>query len=204
MAARSSVSLKQPVSEPEGSIVDLGFQSRALLPIVFFLGSFALLAYTLIFMPMDSSIAADPDLRLRTLLAARVLEIHERFWAFLAVAAIVAGYVSFYWSLRVVRPLYRLHNRLHLLAEGDYRPLRFRRGEEFRFFGDDLAQLHQKMKLIAGRNRDILLNVYGQLRTLDERLAAEETVPRADLKEVISGARRQLEKTPEIGLAGRR
>jgi len=102
--------------------------------------------------------------------------------------------------LRVLRPVYRLHYALTASVAGESQPLRIRKGEEFRFLEEDVAQLNQKMKLIATRNRDILLNVNAHIKTLADRLAADEIIARADLEEVVAAVRAQLDKATELGL----
>lgn len=193
-----------PEREPEGLLVDPGFQSRALLPVLLFAGLYALLLLLVVFMPLDSTVAQEPDLGVRSILRGNFDEFGSRLWLVLGVAGLVSAYISFYWSLRVIRPAYRVHYALKEMVEGEYKPLRFRRGEEFRFFEDDLAQINQKMKLIATRNRDILLAVHSQVRKLADRLAADEIIPRADLEEVVRAMLAQLEKASELTPVARR
>lgn len=193
-----------PGREHEGLLVDAGFQSRAMLPVLLFVGLYALLLLLVVFMPLDRTVGAEPDLGVRAILRENFEEFTARLWLVLGVSGLVAAYIGFYWSLRVVRPVYRVHFAIKELVEGEYKPLRFRRGEEFRFFEDDLSQVNQKMKLIASRNRDILLAVHSQVKKLADRLAADEIIPRADLEEVVRAMLAQLEKAAELTPVGRR
>ncbi len=189
--------------EREPLLVDLRFQAREILPLLFFAGLYALLLYAVLFFPLSRTIASEPDLGIRVILQAHLAEIHLRLWPLLVVAGLLAAYVRIYRSLRVLRPVYRLHYALNAILAGESQPLRIRKGEEFRFLEEDVAQLNQKMKLIATRNRDILLNVNAHIKTLADRLAADEIIPRADLEEVVAAVRAQLDKAPELGLSGR-
>jgi hypothetical protein len=121
----------------------------------------------------------------------------------LVVAGLLAAYLRIYRTLAVLRPLYRLHYALRAVAAGEFPSVRVKKGEEFRFLEEDVAQLNQKMKLIATRNRDILLNVNAHMKTLSDRLAADEIIARADLEEVVAAVRAQLDKAPELALPGR-
>ena len=184
-------------------IVDAPFQLRALLPLILFVAIYlALMGLT--FYRLHTAAAAEPDPGVRAILAAQLNNLHLHFWPVLGVAGLLAIYYNLYWSLRVAGPLYRLHRTLTELAEGEVKPLRFRRRDEFKIFEEDVAQLSQKMKLIATRNRDILFAVHGHLKKLAERLAADEIIARADLDEAGRAMLAQLEKAPEIGVAVRR
>lgn len=183
--------------------LDPGFQLRAFLPLLVFAVVYAVLLYVLLFLPLDRNVADEVDLGVRAILRGQIGEIHLRVWPLLGVAGLLAAYVSFYQALHTVRPVYRLHETLKELAAGEYRSLRLEPGEAFRFFEDDVGQLSQKMKLIAARNRDILFSVNAHVTKLASRLAADEVIPRADLEEVVASLRAQLEKAPEIGIAGR-
>lgn len=184
-------------------IIDLGFQLRALLPLFIFVAlSAALLGVLFFFLYRHAN--ADTDFVFRAVRRAQLGEVQWGLWPLLGVAGLLAASVSIPWSLRVAGPLYRLHHALNQLVEGEYKPLRFRRGDEFHIFEEDLTLLNQKMKLIASRNRDILYSVHANVRKLSDRLAAEEIIPRADLVEAIHSMRAHLEKAPEISLAARR
>lgn len=194
-----------PPDQPrEGFFVDRGFQVRALLPLIIFAGLYAALLLGALFIWLYPAVTAEPDPGIRAILRAQLFNIHIRLWPLLVVAGLIAAYYGLHWSLRAARPVYRLHYALKEMAEGEYRPVRFRPSEEFRFFEDDLTQLNQKIKLLGARNRDILLGVHGQVRKLADRLAADEIIARADLEEFTRAVLAQLEKAPEIGMPTRR
>lgn len=184
-------------------IIDAGFQLRELLPLFIFAALYAALLGVLFFI-LYRNANADPDFVLRAVRRAQMGEVQLGLWPLLGVAGLLAAFVSLPWSLRVAGPVYRLHQALNQLAEGEFKPLRFRRRDEFHILEEDVALLNQKMKLIASRNRDILYSVHAHVRKLSDRLAADEIIPRADLEEAIRTMRVQLEKAPEISLAGRR
>lgn len=185
--------------EREPLLIDMGFQMREVVPLLLFAGVYAVLLGLVLFLPLQEKIAAEPDMGVRVILRAHVDEIHLRLWPLLLVSGFAAGYFRIYRSLRVLRPVYRLHHTLGEIAAGEHPALRVRPREEFRFLEDDIAQLNQKMKLLSSRNRDILLNIHTQVRKMDERVSSGEIVPRADLEEFLAGIRAQLEKAPEIG-----
>lgn len=195
---------EKPKKEREPQLIDLGFQMRAQLSVWLFAVLYGVLLYLLLFLPLQKQIAGEPDLGIQAILQGMVDGIHLRLWPLLVVALLFASYVAFRMSLRAVRPVYRVHYALRSLAEGDYRYERFPRREEFRFLEEDMAQLNQKMKLIASRNRDILLAVNAHMEKLADRLSADEIIPRAELEEVVAAIRGQLEKAPEISLGARR
>lgn len=204
MSTHVSPSPSPPESEREGLLVDRGLQVRALLPLFIFVLLYVLLVGTVLFVPLHSKVAAEPDPGMRAILRAQLFNVHIRLWPLLVVAGLLAAYYGLRWSLRVARPVYRLHYALKEMVEGEYKPARFPPGEEFRFLEDDLTQLSQKMKLIATRNRDILMAVHGQVKKLADRLAADEIIPRADLEEFTRALLAQLEKVPELTPAARR
>ncbi len=184
-------------------IADAPFQLRALLPLIlFFVIYLALMGLT--FYRLHGAAATEPDPGVRAILRAQLDNLHLHFWPVLGVAGLLALYTNLHWSLGVAGPLYRLHRTLTELAEGEVKPLRFRRRDEFKIFEEDAAQLSRKMQLIATRNRDILFAVHGHVRKLAERLAADEIIARADLDETVRAMLAQLEKAPEIGVAVRR
>jgi len=185
-------------------IVDGSFQLRALLPLVVFVVVYAALIAGLAFVPLHRKVNAEPDPGVRAILRAQLDNLHWNFWPLLGTAGLLAAYVGLHWSLRVAGPLYRLHRSLSEMAEGEAKPVRFRRGDECKIFEEDVAQLDRKMKLIATRNRDILLGVHGQVKRLADRVAAGEIIARADLEDWVKSALAQLEKAPEIGLPTRR
>jgi len=186
--------------EREPLLVDLGFQAREMLPLLVFAGLYALLLYTALFLPLNRSIAREPDLGIRVILQAQLGEIHLRLWPLLVVAGLLAAYLRIYRTLGVLRPVYRLHYALHGVAAGESPTLRVKKGEEFRFLEEDIAQLNQKMKLIATRNRDILLNVNAHMKTLADRLAADEIIARADLdpRHLDDGVLRLVDSAPQL------
>lgn len=185
-------------------IVNWGFQLRTLLPLLVFVALYVVLLIAVLFIPLHRSVADEPDLGVRAILRAQLFHIHLTLWPLLMVSLLFATYYAWRRSLRVAGPLYRLHLTLRELVEGEYRSIRFREGDEFRVFEDDVAQLSQKMRLIATRNRDILLTVYSQVKRLADRLEADDIIPRADLAEAVNAMRAQLEKAPEISLVARR
>lgn len=196
-----------PAAKPEKQRLplwlDTDFQFRALLPVLVFAGVFVLLVVLLIFPVLDRSIATETDLGVRAILSAQLDELRWRLWPLLGVAALLAAYYAYYQALRVVRPLYRLHDVLKSIAAGEHQSLRIEKGEAFRFFEDDVSQLNTKMKLITSRNRDILFGVNAHVTRLASRLAADEVIPRADLEEFVAAIRGHLERAPEIALASR-
>lgn len=185
-------------------LIDFSFQLRAFLPVLLFVLLYAALLVLVVLVPFYRAVGAEPDIAARAILRAHMGEIQLRLWPLVGVAGLVAAYVSFRWSLHAAGPMYRLHRVLTELAEGEHRPLRFRRRDEFRIFEEDVGLLNQKMKLIASRNRDILYAVYTHVKKLSDRLAADEVIPRADLEEAVTDMRMSIEKAPEISLAARR
>jgi len=185
-------------------IVDLSFQLRALLPLILFVVIYAALLAFLGLAPLQRAAAAEPDPGVRAILRAQLNTLHLYLWPLLAVSGLLTAYYCLHWSLHVAGPLYRLHRTLIELVEGETRPMRFRRRDEFKVFEEDVTQLRQKMKLIATRNRDILFAVHEQVKKLAERLAADEIIARADLDEAVRAMLAQLEKTPELGGGMRR
>lgn len=185
-------------------IIDLGFQLRALLPFLLFVGLYAALLAFLGLAPLQRTAAAEPDPGVRAILRAQLDTLHLYLWPLLGVSGLLAAYYSLRGSLHVAGPLYRLHRTLIELVEGEAKPLRFRRRDEFKVFEEDVTQLTQKMKLIATRNRDILLGVHAHVKRLADRLAADEIIARADLDEAVRAMLAQLEKAPELGAGARR
>lgn len=185
--------------EREPLLIDMGFQMREIVPLLLFAGVYAVLLGMVLFLPLQEKIAAEPDMGVRLILQEHVEEIHLRLWPLLLVSGFAAGYFRIYRSLRVLKPVYRLHHTLGEIAAGEHPAFRVLPREEFRFLEDDIAQLNQKMKLLSSRNRDILLNIHTHLRKMNDRIASGEIVPRADLEEFLAGIRAQLEKAPEIG-----
>lgn len=203
MDAQAKASAEQSAKEQASLVVEPGILWRGQLPVVAFAGLYAVLLYAVLFFPLAGSVAAEPDFGVQAILRAQVMEVHLRVWPLLVVALLAASSLAFYHSLRVARPVYRVHYALREIVEGDYKPAPFPRREEFRFLQDDLIQLSQKMKLIAARNRDILLIVNAQMEKLAARLEAGEVIPRADLEESVGIIRAQLQKAPEVTLARR-
>lgn len=185
-------------------LVDYPFQLRALRPLLVFVLLYVLLLAAFLFVPLQRSVAAEPDIGVRAILQAQLFRLHLYLWPLLVTSALIAAYYSLHWSLRVVGPLYRLHRTLNELVEGEARPLQLRPKDEFRYFEEDVAALGQKMRLIATRNRDILLAVHAHVKRLHDRLAADEIIARADLDEAVKAMLAQLEKAPEISLTTRR
>lgn len=204
MSAAASPTPALSDKEREALLVDRGFQLRALLPAIVFAGLYALLLAGALFIRLYPAVAAEPDPGVRAILHAQLVNVQLHIWPLLVVGAMLAIYFSLRWSLKVVRPAYRMHYALKEMIEGEVRPVRFPPAEEFRFFEDDLAALSQKMKLIGTRNRDILMAVHSQVRKLADRLAADEIIARADLEEFTRAVLAQLEKAPEVGVTTRR
>lgn len=185
--------------EREPLLVDVGFQLRELVPLILFAVFYAVLLLVVLFLPLNDKIGSEPDMGVRIILQEHVNEIHLRLWPLLLVAFFFAGYFRIYRSLRVIRPVYRLHHTLNDIAAGEHPAFRITGREEFRFLEEDVAQLNQKMKLLSSRNRDILLNVNAHVKKMSDRVAGGEIVPRADLEEFLIAIKAQLEKTAELG-----
>lgn len=185
-------------------IVNPGYQLRAQLPLLVFAALYAGLLVGVLFFPLQRSVAAEPDLGVRAILAAQVSHIHFHLWPLLGVALLLAGYLGWRQSFRVAGPLYRLHRTMSEIAEGDYKTVQFRDGDEFRVFEEDIAQLSAKMKLVASRNRDALMYVHDRVKKLADRVAADEVIPRVELEEAFQSMRTQLEKAAGLGPAPRR
>ena len=191
----------KPAKERPPLWVDPMVQLRAFLPLLILTGLCAVLFYVLVYTPLRADATREADLGVRAILEAQLdaVFLNWQTGAVLAAALILAGYVSFYQTLHLLRPVYQLRLTLKSMALGDYQPLRLARRDQFRFLESDTDQLNHKMKLIAGRNRDIIFSVHAHLMKLASRLAADEVIPRADLEEFVDTVRTQLEKAPEIG-----
>ena len=190
--------------EREPLLVDLGFQLRELLPMALFVAIYAVLLFAFLFLPLSRRIAAEPDMGVGIILQGHLSQIHLYLWALLLVAALAAAYFRIYRSLRVLRPVYRLHYALRDVAAGEQPALRIQAGEEFSFLAEDVAQLNQKMKLLSARNRDTLLNVNAYIKRMNERLESGEIIPRADIEEFLDALRAQVDKSLDASAAGRR
>jgi hypothetical protein len=182
--------------ERETLLVDLGFQLRELLPMAIFVGIYAVLLFAFL--------AAEPDMGVGIILQGHLGQIHLHLWALLLVAGFAAAYFRIYRSLRVLRPVYRLHYALRDVAAGEQPTLPIRSGEEFGFLAEDVAQLNQKMRLLSTRNRDTLLSVNAHIKRMNERLNTGEIIPRADIEEFLGALRAQVDKSLDAGGAGRR
>jgi len=180
-------------------------QLQAFLPLLLLIGLSAVLFFFLVYTPLRQEAAQEADLGVRAILEAHMdaIFLNWQTAALLAAALILAGYVCFYQTLHLVRPAYQLRQTLKAMALGDYQPLRLAPRDQFRFLESDTDQLNHKMKLIAGRNRDIIFSVHAHLMKLASRLASDEVIPRADLEEFVDTVRTQLEKAPEIGPGAR-
>jgi hypothetical protein len=190
--------------ERETLLVDLGFQLRELLPMAIFVGIYAVLLFAFLFLPLSRRIAAEPDMGVGIILQGHLGQIHLHLWALLLVAGFAAAYFRIYRSLRVLRPVYRLHYALRDVAAGEQPTLPIRSGEEFGFLAEDVAQLNQKMRLLSTRNRDTLLSVNAHIKRMNERLNTGEIIPRADIEEFLGALRAQVDKSLDAGGAGRR
>ncbi len=180
-------------------IVNPGLQARAQVPLLVFLGVYALLLGGLLFVPLHRKVAQEPDLGVRAILQAQLTDLHLHVWPLLGVAGLLALTVGLRWSLRVAGPLYRLHRALlELVAQGESKPLRFRRNDECRFLEEDIARLNQKLKMMGSGNREVLLAIHAHLKKLAARLDADEIIPRADLEEAIYSMLAQVERVPEV------
>jgi hypothetical protein len=190
----------------EPLLVDLTFQLRELLPMTIFVGIYAVLLFAFLFLPLSRSMAAERELDMAAgiILQGYLSQIHLYVWPLLLVAGLAAGYFRIYRSLRVLRPVYRLHYALGAVAAGEHPTLQIKPREEFQFLAEDLAQLNQKMKLLSTRNRDILLNVNAHIKRMDERINTGEIIPRADIEEFLGALRAQVDKSLEAAPPGRR
>ncbi len=195
----------KPAKERPPLWVDPLIQLQAFLPLLLLIGLSAVLFFFLVYTPLRQEAAQEADLGVRAILEAHMdaIFLNWQTAALLAAALILAGYVCFYQTLHLVRPAYQLRQTLKAMALGDYQPLRLAPRDQFRFLESDTDQLNHKMKLIAGRNRDIIFSVHAHLMKLASRLASDEVIPRADLEEFVDTVRTQLEKAPEIGPGAR-
>ena len=200
MSAQSTVNplLEAGGKESRRLLIEPGFQLRAQISVLVCILLFALFVGTVLFVPQHHSVSQEPDVGVRALLRQQLYDIHLRLWPLLLVAGLFAVYIGLRWSRRVAEPLHRLHLHLKEMAEGEFRPLHFRPGVEFRIFEEDANLLSRKMQMLATRNRDALLAVYGYVNKLRERLAAGDVIPRADLEETATAILSQLEKIPDI------
>ncbi|MGH9862273.1 MAG: hypothetical protein ACRD35_02500 [Candidatus Acidiferrales bacterium] len=195
----------RPAKERPPLWLDPLIQLRAFLPLIFLTGLCAVLLFFLVYTPLRQDAAREADLGVRAILEAQLdaVFLNWQTGAVLMAALLLAGYVCFYQTLHLIRPVYQVQLTLKSMAQGDYQPLRLAPRDQFRFLESDADQLNQKMKLIAGRNRDIIFSVHAHLMKLASRLAADEVIPRADLEEFVDTVRTQLEKAPEIGTGAR-
>jgi len=190
--------------ERQPLLVDLGFQTRALLPLAIVLVLSAVLLFGLLFFPLSGQIAAEPDMSVRLILQGYLEDIHLRLWPLLLVAVLTAGYFNIYRTLRVLRPVYRLHYALGEMAAGQHPTFDIKAREEFRFLAEDVDQLSQKMKLLSTRNRDILLSVDSHIKRMRERVNNGEIIPRADIEEFLDALKIQVDRSLEAAPPGRR
>lgn len=200
--AKTEATTKKPEREP--LLVDLRFQTRDLLPLAIVLVVYAVFLFGLLFFPLNGQIAAEPDMSVRLILQGYLEDIHLRLWPLLLVAILVAGYFTIYRTLRVLRPVYRLHYALGEMAAGQHPTLDIKPREEFAFLAEDVAQLNQKMKLLSTRNRDILLSVDSHIKKMRDRIDSGEIIPRADIEEFLDALKMQVDKTLESASPGRR
>lgn len=177
-------------------IINAGYQFRTLLPILFYTGVFAVLVAGLVFFPLHREWNEEPDLGLRALLQQRLSELHWQLWPMLLLAAFLALGYALLRSHHVAGPFYRLRHVLQRMIEGDYRGVRFRRGDEFREFEAIVSQLGKKMQMLATRNRDVLMSVESRVKQLALRLDNEE-LPKAEVQTALDAILGQLAKARE-------
>lgn len=177
-------------------IVSPGFQFRTLLPIGVYTLIFAVLVGGLVFFPLQRELNDEPDPRIQVLLQEQLFGLHLRLWPMLLFAAFLASIYALLRSNRVAGPLYRLRQVLQRMAEGDYRGMRFRRGDEFREFEAIVNQLGKRVQVLSTRNRDTLLSVESRVKQLALRLNNEE-LPKAEVQTALGMILAQLEKIRE-------
>lgn len=179
-------------------LVNPGLQLATLIPLGVFL---VLLGGLLSFYAFDAfqqAARSEPDPMLREILAAQVISVQTRVWVCIGVAGLVAAIVAVFRAQRLAGPLHRLARTLKSLSRGGSHELHFRRGDYLHEFEEIVAALGDSMYAVTRRNRDQLLAMQQQIRSLHLRLGQGE-VPRMEIRDVTGSLLTQFERMPDIG-----
>lgn len=185
-------------------LVNPGLQLATLIPLGVFLVILGLGLSFYAFDTFQQAARAEPDPMLREILAAQVIAVQTRVWICIGVAGLTAAIVAVFRAQRLAGPLHRLARSLRALSRGAQQPeLHFRRGDYLHEFEEIVTALSEGMHAVTRRNREQLIAMQQQIRSLHLRLGQGE-VPRMEIRDVTGSLLTQFERMPDISSGQRR
>jgi len=178
-------------------LVNPGLQLATLIPLGVFLLTLGLALSFYAFETFQQAARDEPDPMLREILAAQVRNVQTRVWTVIAVSALIAAIVAVFRAQRLAGPLHRLARALKSLSRGATVDMHFRRGDYLHEFEEIVAVLSESMHAVTRRNRDQLIAMQQQIRSLHLRLGQGE-VPRMEIRDVTSSLLTQFERMPDV------
>ncbi len=170
----------------------LGFQLRALFPVMLYGALLLALTIFFVWLPMHRQLAADPSPVFRALLAAQLFRLELWLAAFLFIAGGVAAIYALLRARRMAAPVADLRGHLAKLSLGDPEPLALEPGDEFREleapFNAVVARVEHTTRVNLEMLRLLRRNLEGILQRSDTHRLTD-----ADLQESIAVLLRDID-----------
>lgn len=177
--------------------VNAHFQSQMVMPIALYTLAFGAFALGLVFLPLHHRLDSEPSPDVQALLGEQLFEIELRLLPALGFAAFGAAGYALLLSHRAAGPLFRFARALERMSQGNFEPVRFRKGDFFRELEILANELRGKLQAFAARDRDTLIATEKNLRQLSQRLETTDVIPKGELEKSLNAIADQIRKSFE-------
>ncbi len=191
--ARVPVAATPSTSKPRRrKQMTLGFQLRAVFPVVVFGVLFAFLTLVVVWIPMHRMVAADPSPIVKALMQALLFRVELWLAPLLLICAGVSAVVALLRARRLSAPVSDIRDGLAKLAVGDPEPLKLQPRDEFRELEAPFNALVSRMEFSQRNNLEMLRMLRRNLDGIAQR-SAKNQLSDKDLQESIAVLLRDVE-----------
>ncbi len=174
-----------PRSARRKTALTLGFQLRAILPVIIYGALLVALTSLFVWVPMYRQAIADPSPVIGAILAAQLFRIVLWLAAFLLIAGGIASIYALLRARRIAGPIAELRERLAKLAVGEVEPLALDRGDEFREIEAPFNAVVSRLEHMTRNDLEMLRLLRRNLEGISQRQANQQ-LNDADLKESLA------------------
>jgi hypothetical protein len=170
----------------------IGFQFRALLPVIVYGALFIALTAVFLWIPMHRQLAADPSPVIKAILAAQLFRIELWLATFLLISGGIASVHALLRARRLAAPVEDLREHLAQLGVGQTEPLVLQPGDEFRELEAPFNAVVNRVDYMTRDKLEMLRLLRRNLEGIAQRSADLRLTP-ADLDQSIAVLLRDID-----------
>lgn len=191
--ARVPVATVPSASKPRRRMaMTLGFQLRAVFPVVLFGALFALLTLIVVWIPLNRQANADPSPVIKELLSTELFKVELYLAPLLLVSAGIAATAALLHARRMAGPVQQVREALAKISLGEMEPIKLQKRDEFRELEAPLNAVVSRMDYSQKNTAEMLRLLKRNLDGIAQR-SANRQLSEADLRESIAVLMRDID-----------